>query len=105
MFPFVVEHVGVDLFLKGIFLRCVFSLTDLSPLTSLIAFVVVPAHQRIVFMAGIDLLWSTLVGTVLGLLVPWLEGLESIQRIFQEATNEMIRQQTLANSTRSIGEL
>jgi len=47
------------------------SLFGSRPLASLVAFIVIPAHKRIVFVAGIDLAFWTFIGLFFNLVIPW----------------------------------
>ncbi|CZT20678.1 uncharacterized protein RCC_06536 [Ramularia collo-cygni] len=52
--------------------RYLISFLDIQPLASLGALVVVPAHKRVVFIAGMDLLASTSWGLFAKRITPWL---------------------------------
>lgn len=56
------------------------------PLVSLVSLIIVPASKRIVFTAGIELLWNVFFGAFLGVFIPWIMNVEFMQEIVKNVT-------------------
>jgi hypothetical protein len=52
--------------------RFVGSFIDIRPFASLIGFIVVPAHQRMTFEAGADLVWNLFFGVFASVAISWI---------------------------------
>ena len=46
---------------------------------TLIGFLIVPAYKRIVFEAGMDLLWNAFFGAFLRIIIPWFMSIEGMR--------------------------
>ena len=57
-------------------------------MTSLISFIIVPAHQRIVFLAGVDLVFTAFFGLFIRAFLPWVESTEFVQMMVANMTSE-----------------
>ena len=64
------------------------------PLASLVALSIIPAHKRIVFVAGIDLTFWTFIGFFVNLVIPWFANTELIRTVIGNMT-EGLRNGTL----------
>ncbi|GIZ43129.1 hypothetical protein CKM354_000636900 [Cercospora kikuchii] len=62
------------------------SFTSLRPLATLVSFIVIPAHQRIVFVAGVDLVCATFLGLVVKAFLPWVEGTQFVKDLVGNMT-------------------
>jgi hypothetical protein len=69
--------------LMGSFFSTYFSA---APLAILMAFVFVPAHKRVVFMAGFDLIVSLFVQTVIRMFASWAVKTDLAQAAFRNMT-------------------
>lgn len=58
----------------------------MSPFATLIAFILIPAHKRIVFEAGVDLAWKVFWGAFLHVVVPWAMEKEFVQEFLRNVT-------------------
>jgi hypothetical protein len=84
-------------------LRSVFSI---GPVASLIGFIVIPAHQRVVFRAGVDLVEAVFFTLFLHLVVPWAVKSEYMQLVMGNITESLIKNAQEASATvRTIDEL
>ncbi|WPB01119.1 uncharacterized protein RHO25_005740 [Cercospora beticola] len=69
-----------------VLLRYLWSFVGLRPLATLVSFVVIPAHQRIVFVAGVDLVCATFLGLVVKAFLPWVEGMQLVKDLVGNMT-------------------
>ncbi|PPJ49614.1 hypothetical protein CBER1_02213 [Cercospora berteroae] len=60
--------------------------TSLRPLATLVSFIVIPAHQRIVFVAGVDLVCAAFLGLVVKAFLPWVEGTQFVKDLVRNMT-------------------
>lgn len=58
-----------------------------TPLVTLMAFIFVPAHKRIVFIQGCDLLVTLFVQTVVRVFATWAVKTEFAQTVFRNMTD------------------
>lgn len=65
------------------------SLFGSRPLASLVALSIIPAHKRIVFVAGIDLAFWTFIGFFVNLVIPWFATTEFARSIVGNVTEGM----------------
>ncbi|KAF2483880.1 hypothetical protein BDY17DRAFT_309245 [Neohortaea acidophila] len=78
-------------------LAAVGQLFSLTPPLSLLAFIVSPAHQRIVFEDGVYLVFTVFFALFLGKLGPWLMTFELVQEAWKNGTRAA--QEAMANET------
>jgi hypothetical protein len=57
-----------------------------TPLATLIAFVIVPAHKRVVFMTGADLVLSIFMNTLVSAFATWAVKTDFVQRTIRDFT-------------------
>ncbi|KAI5365870.1 hypothetical protein Slin15195_G073970 [Septoria linicola] len=76
-----------------ILIRWLWSFVGIRPLASLVSFIVIPAHQRIVFLEGAELVTTTFFGLFVKALLPWLEGTEFVQVMIANMTDAANKQQ------------
>lgn len=90
-------------------LRCVFSFVDIRPLAALIAYIVIPAHKRIVFVEGVATLWCLFFGLFFSRLVPYVLNSEFARMLAANVTANMADQHrpgfVLDDDTRLMDEL
>lgn len=86
------------------FLAWAVSLFGSRPLALLVALIIIPAHKRIVFVAGIDLTLWTFIGCFVNLVIPWFATTELAQMIVGNMT-EAARNMTLSGPPRIGNEL
>ncbi|KAI1841508.1 hypothetical protein JX266_012260 [Neoarthrinium moseri] len=60
------------------------SFVSIRPLASLIGFIVIPAHQRPAFQAGMDLVASVFFSAFFRLVIPWAVKTDFVQRVLKE---------------------
>ena len=65
------------------------SLFGSRPLASLVALSIIPAHKRIVFVAGIDLAFWTFIGFFVNLIISWFATTEFARSIVGNMTEGM----------------
>lgn len=58
----------------------------IAPLADFVSFLVVPAHQRIVFEAGVQAVWEIFCSTFVGVILPWLANTEFVSMIVGNIT-------------------
>jgi hypothetical protein len=80
------------------------SLFGSRPPASLVALSIIPAHKRIVFVAGIDLTFWTFIGFFVNLVIPWFATTEFARNIVGNMM-EGIRNGTLNTRPRLANEL
>jgi hypothetical protein len=66
------------------------SFIGITPITSLIGFVVVPAPKRLVFEAGVDMIEGTFVCAFYCLAIPWMLSTWLAQGLLSIVTESMI---------------
>ncbi|KAF2207693.1 hypothetical protein CERZMDRAFT_102181 [Cercospora zeae-maydis SCOH1-5] len=71
-----------------VLLRYVWSFAGLRPLAILVSFIVIPAHQRIVFVAGVDLVCATFFGLLVQAFLPWVEGTQFVKDLVGNMTDK-----------------
>ena len=74
-----------------------------TPIVLLASLIIVPAHQRIVFVGAVDLVLSIFFGAFLEVFVPWIWRQEWMQDILRNMTNST--EEVFANSSGAIDEL
>lgn len=67
------------------------NLFSIRPLAALIGFIVIPAHQRVVFLSGAGLVQDVFVSLFLRLLVPWIIKREFVQHSMMDFTETMFQ--------------
>jgi hypothetical protein len=67
------------------------SFIGITPLTSLIGLVIVPAPKRLVFEAGVDMIEGTFVCAFYCLVVPWMLSTWLVQGLLSIVTESMIK--------------
>ncbi|KAE9373950.1 hypothetical protein N431DRAFT_439043 [Stipitochalara longipes BDJ] len=80
------------------------SLFGSRPLASLVALSIIPAHKRIVFVAGMDLAFWTFIGFFVNLVIPWFATTEFARDVVGNMT-EGLRNGTLNAHPRLSNEL
>jgi hypothetical protein len=89
---------------QDVLLTCGLSLFGSRPLASLVVLSIIPAHKRIIFVAGIDLAFWTFIGFFVNLVIPWFATTEFARSIVGNMT-EGIRNGTLNARPRLANEL
>ncbi|KAK4499830.1 hypothetical protein PRZ48_008016 [Zasmidium cellare] len=64
------------------------SFIGIAPLSDFVAFLVIPAHQRIVFEAGTQAVWEVFCSAFVGLFLPWLADTEFVGMIVGNITEK-----------------
>jgi hypothetical protein len=72
--------------LKHLVLNYLGTWLSTSPLATLIAFIIVPAHKRVVFMTGADLVSNVFTNTIVRIFATWAVKTEFVQKAMQNIT-------------------
>lgn len=64
------------------------SFIGIAPLSDFVAFLVIPAHQRIVFEAGTQAVWEVFCSAFVGLFLPWLADTEFVSMMVANITKK-----------------
>lgn len=75
-------------FLAQAFIRCF----GVAPFATLVAFILIPAHKRIVFEGGVDLAWNVFLGVSINVVVPWAVKTEFVQMVLRNMTENDLPQ-------------
>ncbi|ORY58530.1 uncharacterized protein BCR38DRAFT_477839 [Pseudomassariella vexata] len=88
-----------------LFLYWIGMMFSISPLASLVAFVIVPASRRTTFIEGADLLWTTFVGAFFRLVIPWMVKTTYAQDLMGNFTEGMMTSDEKMKKLRALDEL
>lgn len=75
----------------------------IAPLVTLVGFILVPAHKRIVFEEGVDLAWQLFFGAFLSVMMPWAMEKEFAQEFARSVTDSMIKGEKSNVTTLAVG--
>lgn len=59
-----------------------------APLATVISFILFPAHQRIVFEAGVNLAWKAFFAAFIRLMVPWAAEREFVRQVLRNISED-----------------
>lgn len=74
------------------------------PLVDLIAFITIPAHQRIVFIAGVELVANIFFTTVVRVCVPWVVKTDYAQAVMRNVTENALKTRLKEEKLRRLGD-